>query len=137
MPAEPWSTKWIQCQEKWVEHENALDEVMVHFKDMLADVPMLEEYAKVKTQLKQLPWVVFAQTIADGIDRADERLDSAATMSIEELGKYVEDWRTACGTVDKLIGWSLFRDSAAKTLCTFSRPGAYLADFMFTGQVRF
>ena len=53
-------------------------------------------------------------------------------MSIEELRAYIEDWRTDCQTVGNLIRWSLFETDETKTLAKCSRPGAFLADFMFT-----
>ena len=80
-----------------------------------------------------MPWMDIARKIADGINRKDERLDSGDNMmSIEELRAYIEDWRTDCQTVDNLIPWSLFETDEANTVAKFSRPGAYVAEFMFT-----
>ena len=56
-----------------------------------------------------MPWMEIARKIADGVNRTDERLDSAGVlMCIEELGAYIKNLRTDSPTVDKLIGWSLF-----------------------------
>ena len=94
---------------------------------------MLEGYAQTANQLKELPWIEIAKKIADGIRRKDERLDSAEQlMYIDELRDYINRWRIESKTVDKLIGWVLFGDDGPKKLAEFSRPGAYVADLMFT-----
>jgi len=106
---------------------------MRNFKNIKDEGPMLQKYAQEICKLNEMPWMDIARKIADGINRKDERLDSGDNMmSIEELRVYIEDWRTDCQTVDNLIRWSLFETDEAKTLAKCSRPGAHLADFMFT-----
>ena len=81
---------------------------------------MLQEYAQKASRVNELPWMEIARKIADGVNRTDERLDSAGVlMSIEELGAYVKNWRTDSPTVDKLIGWSLFGTDGPKQLAEF------------------
>ena len=126
-----WETSWTRSPKTWVDYDNSLRSAFETFKIIEDEVPRLREYAQEKSKLKEMPWIEIAREIADGVDRQDARLESAANiMSIVQLRQYVEDWRKECGSVDKLIKWSLFTgDRAPKTLAEFSRPGAYEQPF--------
>ena len=131
MPVAAWETSWTKSPDTWVDLPDSLRQAFETFKIIEDEVPRLREYAQEKSKLKEMPWMEIASEIADGVDRQDARLESAANiMSIVQLRQYVEDWRKKCGSVDKLIKWSLFTgDRAPKTLAEFSRPGAYEQPF--------
>ena len=129
----PWKTTWSKSPKCWVDYPDSVPDVMKTFDSIIVEVPLLQGYAQTANQLKELPWMEIAKKIADGIGRQDERLDSAARlMSVDQLRDYVKRWRLNSKTVDNLIRWKLFEDDRPKKLAEFSRPGAYVADFMFT-----
>ena len=105
----PWTTSWQRSTETWVDYPNSLHIATKTFNNIIDEIPMLQEYAQKASRLNELPWMEIARKIADGVNRTDERLDSAeGVMSVKEIRDYVNDWRTASPTVNKLIGWSFF-----------------------------
>ena len=115
-----WSTSWKRPPATWVDFPNSLVDVMKTFEN-------------IKDKVSMLRWIEIAREIVDGVNRTDERLDSAnMLMSVAELRHYVKKWRTGFPTVDDLIRWTLSGADGPKSLAEFSRPGAYVADFMFT-----
>ena len=51
-------------------------------------------------------------------------------MTLPQLGQYIADWRASNLLVFAVMGWKGRYEPAA--LCEASRPGAWLADFMYT-----
>ena len=127
MAVPAWETTWTQEPRGWVDYANSLAIAFNTFKDIQTEVPKLGRYEEQCCRLKEMPWREIAREIADGVNRQDERLESAnAMMGIEQLHKYVESWRAECMTVDKLINRQLFpAASGPNTLTQFSRPGIY------------
>ena len=122
-----WETSWTRSPDTWVDYANSVGQAFNTFKNIDHEVPRLRDYAQQFGRLNEMPWMAIAREIADGVNRQDERLESAnAMMGIEQLHKYVESWRAECMTVDKLINRQLFpAASGPNTLTQFSRPGIY------------
>ena len=55
-------------------------------------------------------------------------------MDMTTLRTFIQEWKNESDVVKKLLHWELFKesDAPAKNVAVLSRPGAYLADFMFT-----
>ena len=51
-------------------------------------------------------------------------------MTLAQLGQYIADWRASNELLDAVMGWKGRYEPAA--LCEASRPGAWLADFVYT-----
>ena len=85
-------------------------------------MPRPRDYAQQFNRLNEMPWMTIACKITDGVNRQDERLESANTMMrVGQLHDFVRRWRAECASVDKLIQWQLFPpESGAKTLADFS-----------------
>ena len=122
-----WQTSWKRKPDTWVDYANSLQQAFNTFKNIEHEVPRLQDYAQQYNRLNELPWMTIAREIADGVDRQNERLESAtAMMGVGQLCDYVRRWRKECASVEKLINWELFpTNSGPKTLTQFSRPGAY------------
>ena len=92
----------------------------------------MKTFENIKDKVPMLPWIEIAREIADGVNRTDERLDSAHNMmSIEDLHHYIKQWRTDCQSVSKVIQWELFGEDGSKKLAMFSRPDAYEQPFLY------
>ena len=127
MAVAAWETSWTKSSYDWVDYPNSLQHAFNTFKNIEGEVPRLRDYAQQFGRLNEMPWREIARDIADGVNRQDERLESANDMmGVGQLREYVDRWRTECMIVDKLIKWQLFpADSGPKTLKEFSRLGAY------------
>ena len=127
MAVAAWETSWTRSPDTWVDYPNSLQQAFNTFKNIEDEVPRLRDYAQQFGRLNEMPWRAIAREIADGVNRQDERLESAnAMMGVGQIRDYVDMWRTECSTVEKLITWQLFpSESGAKILKEFSRPGAY------------
>ena len=122
-----WETTWTSSPDTWVDYANSLGQAFDTFKNIEEEVPRLRNYAQQFGRLKDMPWMGIAREIADGVNRQDERLESAnCMMGVGQLCDYVRRWRKECASVEKLINWELFpTNSGPKILTQFSRPGAY------------
>ena len=60
----------------------------------------------------------------------DRILFASCSMTLSQLGQYIVHWRASNQLVESVMGWKGRYERA--TLCVASRPGAWLADFMYT-----
>ena len=52
-----WKTNWQKTLKNWVDYPNSLHKVMKTFNNIINQVPMLQEYARTASQLKDSPWI--------------------------------------------------------------------------------
>ena len=82
------------------------------------------------SQLEDLPWPDMASEIAGHVCIHNRTLLASCSMYLPQLGQYIADWRASNELVDNVMGWKGRYESFA--LCEASRPGAWLADFIYT-----
>ena len=129
-----WVMPWRKDPSDWVDYKDSLVEIMSHFRDFEKEIPILLAMKENRTQLRDIPWKDIVKNIAGGIARADSTLDSAGViLSIDELASYMLKWMDESKIVNDLIKWKIFKgDDIASKLKVLSRPGAYLADLVYT-----
>ena len=121
---------------KWRKQEtsNALGDILESGKAVKDELSYLFAVSQDKKQLWELPWEDIAHDIANGINRRGPVLEtSQAIMDMDQLYTYMHMWMQDCAVVRKIVKWQLFQhNGAAKAMGVLCRPGAYLADFIFT-----
>ena len=130
-----WKNPWKGKTSEWMEAGNYLQEALHMCTHIKTDTRKLHHFGNTKKKLRDIPWNDIAAEIADNINRTTELLDSAQTiMDMTTLRTFIQEWKNESDVVKKLLHWELFKesDAPAKNVAVFSRPGAYLADFMFT-----
>ena len=99
-------------------------------------LPLLPEMKRLRrmgmriSQLKELPWLDMACEIARHVCIHNRFLLASCSMNLPQLGQYIADCWTSNELVDDVMGWKGRYEPFA--LCDASRPGAPLADFMYT-----
>ena len=85
-----WETSWMRSPDTWVDYANSLGQAFDTFKNIEEEVPKLRNYAQQFGRLNDMPWMGIAREIADGVNRQDERLESANNMmEVGQLCEYV------------------------------------------------
>ena len=130
-----WKNPWKGKTSEWMEAGNYLQEALHMCTHIKTDTRKLHHFGNTKKKLRDIPWNDIAAEIADNVNRTTELLDSAQTiMDMTTLRTFIQEWKNESDVVKKLLHWELFKesDAPAKNVAVLSRPGAYLADFMFT-----
>ena len=74
--------------------------------------------------------MVMAETVAKHVCTQNFTLFAFWPMPLPQLGQYISDWRASNNLVDNVMGCKGRYEP--KVLCEASRPGSWLADFMYT-----
>ena len=131
-----WVNPWKGRTSTWSKQEtsDALADILDVGKMFKEELCYLAQLSQHKTQLWELPWEDMADKIANCIGRRGASLETAdALMDLDHLCVYIKAWMQQFDIVRKIINWNLFEHNvAARKLAVLCRPGAYLADFVFT-----
>ncbi len=119
-----WTTEWAKTPADWP--TDSLGPSLRLLPEMLC----LQSFGDQASQLKELPWMGIAREIAEGASTTSSTFASGCSLTVPELRRHLASWRASSYLVDAVIGWKGHYEP--KELCEASRPGAWLADFIYT-----
>ena len=121
---EQWRNPWRRCVSDWKDDPDSLKDVLPY----LAEMNLLQQMGCSFSQLRELPWVEVAETVAKNVCNQSCTLFAACLLNLPQLSEYIRRWRADSKLVDSVMGWQGRYET--KVLCDANRPGAWLADFI-------
>ena len=83
---------------------------------------LLQQMGSSFPQLKGLPWVEMADTVAKHVCTQSCTLFASCSINLPQLSEYIWSWRASNKSVDVIMGWKGRYEP--KVLCEDCRPGA-------------